>query len=67
MILGIDTGLILSTVQIEDIYRLSNKSKAEGTKIRKERQEYPNKRFDEAIDEKLPTAIKMRAPNAKDV
>jgi hypothetical protein len=30
------------------------------TKIRKERQEYPNKRFDEAIDEKLPTLIKMR-------
>ena len=31
------------------------------TKIRRERQEYPNKRFDEAIDEKLPTVIKMRA------
>ena len=31
------------------------------TRIRKERQEYPNKRFDEAIDEKLPTVIKMRA------
>ena len=30
------------------------------TKIRRERQEYPNKRFDEAIDEKLPTVIKMR-------
>ena len=30
------------------------------TKIRRERQEYPNKRFDEAIDEKLPTIIKMR-------
>ena len=29
------------------------------TKIRRERQEYPNKRFDEAIDEKLPTVIKM--------
>jgi hypothetical protein len=36
------------------------------TKIRKECQEYPNKRFDEAIDEKLPTVIKMRAPIAKD-
>jgi hypothetical protein len=24
-----------------------------GTRIRKERQEYPNKRFDEAINEKL--------------
>ena len=33
------------------------------TKIRRERQEYPNKRFDEAINEKLPTVIKMRAPN----
>jgi hypothetical protein len=31
------------------------------TKIRKERQEYPNKRFDEAIEEKLPTVIKMSA------
>jgi hypothetical protein len=31
------------------------------TKIRRERQEYPNKRFDEAIEEKLPTVIKMRA------
>jgi hypothetical protein len=36
------------------------------TKIRREHQEYPNKRFDEAIDEKLPTIIKMRAPNVKD-
>ena len=35
------------------------------TKIRSERQEYPNKRFDEAIDEKLPTVIKMRAPIAE--
>ena len=31
------------------------------TKIRRERQEYPNKRFDEAIDEKLPNVLKMRA------
>jgi hypothetical protein len=30
-------------------------------KIRRERQEYLNKRFDQAIDEKLPTVIKMRA------
>jgi hypothetical protein len=36
-------------------------------KIRKARQEYPNKRFDEAIEEKLPTVIKMREPIAKDV
>ena len=33
----------------------------EGTRIRRERQEYPIKRFDKAIDEKLPTVIKMRA------
>ena len=31
------------------------------TRIRRERQEYPNKRFDEAIHEKLPTVFKMRA------
>jgi hypothetical protein len=31
------------------------------TRIRRERQEYPNKRFDEAIEEKLPTVIKMGA------
>jgi len=30
------------------------------TKIRKEHQEYPNKRFDEAMEENLPTVIKMR-------
>ena len=30
------------------------------TRIRRERQEYPNKRFDEAVSEKLPTVIKMR-------
>ena len=35
------------------------------TRIRKERQEYPNKRFDETIDEKLPTVIKMRPPVTK--
>jgi hypothetical protein len=34
---------------------------AEGTRIRRERQEYPHKRFDEAIDEKLSTTIKMCA------
>jgi hypothetical protein len=37
--------------------------KDEGIRIRRERQEYPNKRFDEAINEKLPTTIKMRAPS----
>ncbi len=31
------------------------------TEIRRERQEYPNKRLDDAINEKLPTVIKMRA------
>ena len=35
--------------------------KTQGTRIRRECQEYPNKRFDEAVDEKLPTNIKMRA------
>lgn len=28
--------------------------------IRREHQEYPNKRFDEVLNEKLPTTIKMR-------
>jgi hypothetical protein len=36
------------------------------TRIRRERQEYPNKRFDEAIDEKIPTVIKVCGPIAKD-
>ncbi|MFZ0326760.1 MAG: hypothetical protein WBQ25_01380 [Nitrososphaeraceae archaeon] len=35
--------------------------KDEGIRIRRERQEYPNKRFDEAINEKLLTTIKIRA------
>jgi hypothetical protein len=39
--------------------------KTEGTKIRNERQEYPNKRFDEAIDEKLAVTREMRAQIAK--
>jgi hypothetical protein len=37
------------------------------TRIRRERREYPNKRFDDAIAKKLPTVTKMRAPIAKDV
>ena len=37
----------------------------EGTRIRRERQEYPNKRFDEAIDEKLAVTKEVRAPIAK--
>ena len=36
------------------------------TRVRRERQEYPNKRFDDAIDEKLSTVIKIRAVS-KDV
>ena len=39
--------------------------KAEGTRIRRERQEYPNKRFDDAISEKLAIAREIRAPIAK--
>ncbi len=35
------------------------------TRIRRERQEYPNKRFDEAINEKMDNLIEMRAPIAK--
>ncbi|MGA7900152.1 MAG: hypothetical protein WCA39_14965 [Nitrososphaeraceae archaeon] len=37
----------------------------EGTRIRRERQEYPIKRFDEAIDEKLAVTKEVRAPIAK--
>ena len=45
------------------LFRIYTKDlKTEGTRIRRERQEYPNKRFDEAIEEKLPTTIKVRAP-----
>ena len=44
------------------LFRIYTKDlKSEGTRIRRERQEYPNKRFDEAIEEKLPTVIKMHA------
>jgi hypothetical protein len=43
------------------LFRIYTKDLNGVTKIRKERQEYPNKRFDEAIGEKLPTVIKMRA------
>jgi hypothetical protein len=48
------------------LFRIYTKDLNGVTKIRKEHQEYPNKRFDEAIDEKLPTVIKMRAVS-KDV
>ena len=48
------------------LFRIYTKDLDGVTRIRKERQEYPNKRFDEAIDEKLPTVIKMRAPIVKD-
>jgi len=36
------------------------------TRIRRECQEYPNKRFDEAISEKLAAVREMRALVAKD-
>jgi len=42
------------------LFRIYTKDLNGVTKIRKERQEYPNKRFDEAIDEKLPTVISIR-------
>ena len=35
------------------------------SRIRRERQEYPNKRFDDAISEKLAIAREIRAPIAK--
>ena len=34
--------------------------KTRGTKIRRERQEYPNKRFDEALNEKMDTLVDLR-------
>jgi len=43
------------------LFRIYTKDLNGVTRIRKERQGYPNKRFDEAKDEKLPTVIKMRA------
>jgi hypothetical protein len=43
------------------LMRIYTKDLNDMTRIRRERQEYPNKRFDEAMDEKLPTTIKMRA------
>ncbi|MFZ0327109.1 MAG: hypothetical protein WBP64_21165 [Nitrososphaeraceae archaeon] len=42
------------------LFRIYTKDlKTEGTRIRKECQEYPNKRFDEAMKDKV-SAIKMR-------
>jgi hypothetical protein len=49
------------------LFRIYTKDPNGVAKIRRERQEYPNKRFDEAIEEKLPTVIKIRAPIANDV
>ncbi|HEY7572051.1 MAG TPA: hypothetical protein VH796_11850 [Nitrososphaeraceae archaeon] len=43
------------------LFRMYTKDLNGVTRIRKERQEYPNKRFDDAIEEKLPIVIKMRA------
>ena len=49
------------------LMRIYTKDLNDMTRIRRERQEYPNKRFDEAIDEKMNTLVEMRAPIAKDV
>ena len=49
------------------LFRIYTKDlKTDGTRIRRERQEYPNKRFDDAISEKLAIAREIRAPIAKD-
>ena len=49
------------------LFRIYTKDlNAGGTRIRRERQEYPNKRFDDAISEKLVVRREMRAPIAKD-
>jgi len=49
------------------LMRIYTKDLNDMTRIRRERQEYPNKRFDEAIDEKMNTLVEMRTPIAKDV
>jgi hypothetical protein len=49
------------------LMRIYTKDLNNMTRIRRERQEYPNKRFDEAIDEKMNTLVEMRTPIAKDV
>jgi hypothetical protein len=43
------------------LFRIYTKDLNGRTRIRRERQEYPDKRFNEAIDEKLPAVIKMCA------
>lgn len=43
------------------LMRIHTKDLKGWTRIRKERQEYPDKRFDEAIDEKLAVTREMRA------
>jgi hypothetical protein len=48
------------------LFRIYTKDLNGVTKIRRERQEYPNERFDEAIEAKLLTVIKKGALNAKD-
>jgi hypothetical protein len=49
------------------LFRIYTKDlKTEGIRIRRKRQEYPNKRFDDAISEKLAVAREMSAPIAKD-
>jgi deoxyxylulose-5-phosphate synthase len=48
------------------LFRIYTKDLNGVTKIRRERQEYPNKRFDDAISEKLAVTKEVRAPIAKD-
>ncbi len=43
------------------LFRIYTKDLNGETRIRRERQEYPNKRFDEAISEKLAVTKEMRA------
>ena len=48
------------------LFRIYTKDlKIDGTRIRRERQEYPNKRFDDALNEKLAVTKEVRAPIAK--
>ena len=39
--------------------------KTQGTRIRRERQEYPNKRFDEALNEKMDTLVDLRVDSER--
>ena len=48
------------------LFRIYTKDLNGGIRIRRECQEYPNKRLDRTIGEKLDTMVEMRAPTAKD-